>query len=219
MIFLKLLSRLPLNVLYALTDILYFVIYHIWHFRRQLSLDNLQRSFPDKPARELERIARESYRNASDMIAEVLKGASMEPSALRERMRIRNVDVLAPYIAAQQPVVLLASHHCNWEWLLLASSLELKISVDAVYKPLRVAAIDRFMLETRSRFGGKPIAVRDFLVEVLKRRSGARVIALVADQTPPREEEKHWTRFLNQDTAFFVGADKIARITRSPVFF
>ena len=34
-----------------------------------------------------------------------------------------------------------------------------------------------------------------------------------------RDEEKHWTRFLNQDTAFFVGADKIARITRAPVFF
>ena len=219
MILLKLLSRLPLNVLYALTDILYFIIYHIWHFRRQLSLANLQRSFPEKPARELEGIARESYHNASDMIAEVLKGAAMDPAEMRKRMRIRNIEVLAPYITAQQPVVLLASHHCNWEWLLLASSLELNVSVDAVYKPLRVAAIDRFMFEARSRFGGNPIAVKDFLAVILKRRTGARVIALVADQTPPREEEKHWTRFLNQDTAFFVGADKIARITRSPVFF
>jgi len=82
-----------------------------------------------------------------------------------------------------------------------------------------VAAIDRFMFETRSRFGGNPIAVKDFLVEVMKRRNSARIFALVADQTPPREEEKHWTQFLNQDTAFFVGADKIARIVRAPVFF
>ncbi len=219
MIFLKLLSRLPLRVLYALTDLLFFVIYHIWHFRRKLSLANLQRSFPDRPARDLERIARDSYRNACDMIAEVLKGASMDAAEIRKRMHIKNIDVLTPFITAQQPVVLLASHHCNWEWLLLVSSLELRIGVDAVYKPLRVAAIDRFMFETRSRFGGNPIAVKDFLLEALKRRGTARVVALVADQTPPREEEKHWTRFLNQDTAFFVGADKIARITRSPVFF
>ena len=219
MIFLKLLSRLPLNVLYALTDILYFILYHVWHFRRQLSLANLQRSFPDKPVQELERIARASYHNACDMIAEVVKGASMDAAELRERMHIKNMEVLAPFVTAQQPVVLLASHHCNWEWLLLVSSLELKIGVDAVYKPLRVAAIDRFMFETRSRFGGNPIAVKDFLIAALKRRGSARIVALVADQTPPREEEKHWTRFLNQDTAFFVGADKIARITRSPVFF
>ena len=32
-------------------------------------------------------------------------------------------------------------------------------------------------------------------------------------------EEKHWTHFLNQDTAFFVGADKIARILDAPVLF
>jgi KDO2-lipid IV(A) lauroyltransferase len=219
MLLLKLLSRLPLRLLYALTDVLYVIIYHIWRFRRSLSLSNLQRSFPDKTPRELERIARESYHHACDMIAEVVKGAAMGADEIRERMRIRNLELLAPYVKANQPVVLLASHHCNWEWLLLASSLELKISVDAVYKPLRVAAIDRFMFETRSRFGGNPIAVKDFLVEILKRKGAARIFAMVADQTPPREEEKHWTRFLNQDTAFFVGADKIARIARAPVVF
>jgi KDO2-lipid IV(A) lauroyltransferase len=42
---------------------------------------------------------------------------------------------------------------------------------------------------------------------------------MVADQTPVREEEKCWATFLNRDTAFFVGADKIARMTRAPVFF
>lgn len=219
MFFLKLLSRLPLQVLYALTDCLYVVIYHIWGFRRELSLSNLRNSFPDKPAPELERIARQAYRNACNMIAEVLKAAVMSREELRRRVRILNIEILDRFTKAGQPVVLLASHHCDWEWLLLASCLELKISVDAVYKPLRVDAIDRFMLEMRSRFGGNPIPVKDFLVEVLGRRKGARMIALVADQTPLQSEEKHWTRFLNQDTAFFVGADKIARITRSPVFF
>ncbi len=219
MFFLKLLSRLPLSVLYVLTDCLYVFIYHIWRFRRGLSLSNLRNSFPDKSAQELKQIARLAYRNACNMIAEVLKGAVMSEEELRQRVRIMNIEAVERYTQAGQSVVLLASHHCNWEWLLLTSCLELKIGVDAVYKPLRVDAIDRFMLETRSRFGGNPIPARDFLVEVLKHRGAARMFALVADQTPPREEEKHWTRFLNQDTAFFVGADKIARITRSPVFF
>jgi KDO2-lipid IV(A) lauroyltransferase len=216
---LKLLSRLPLSVLYVLTDCLYVFIYHIWRFRRKLSLSNLSNSFPDKSAAELELVARQAYRNTCNMIAEVLKGAVISEQELRQRVRILNIEALEGFAQAGQSVVLLASHHCNWEWLLLTSCLELKIGVDAVYKPLRVAAIDRFMLEMRSRFGGNPIPVKDFLAGVLKRRGAARVFALVADQTPPREEEKHWTRFLNQDTAFFVGVDKIARITHSPVFF
>ena len=68
MLVLKLLSRLPLRVLYAMTDCLYVLVYHIWRFRRKLALSNLSRSFPDKSAPELEQIARRAYRNACDMI-------------------------------------------------------------------------------------------------------------------------------------------------------
>lgn len=219
MIFLRLLSRLPLRLLYALTDFLYLIIYHIWGFRRRLSLDNVRNSFPGRSPDEIEAITRQAYRNACNLIAEVLKGATMPDAEMRQRVRVSNLSLLQPWISAEQPVVLLASHHCNWEWLLQAACLELGISVDAVYKPLRVRAVDRFMLESRSRFGGNPIPVKNFLMEVLKRRKGARIIALVADQTPLASEEKHWTRFLNQDTAFFVGADKIARLIKAPVFF
>ena len=219
MFFLKFLSRLPLNVLYLLTDGLYIFVYHIWRFRRELSLSNLRNSFPDRPPAELEAIARLAYRNACNLIAEVLKGASMGEQELRQRVRILNVEALQQFTTAGQSVVLLASHHCNWEWLLLASCDEFGLGVDAVYKPSRVAAVDHFMLKMRSRFGGNPIPDKNFLREILKRRGSPRVFALVADQTPPRQDEKHWTRFLNQDTAFFVGAERIARITRSPVFF
>jgi KDO2-lipid IV(A) lauroyltransferase len=216
---LKLLSRLPLRLLYWLCDGLYLFLYYVWRFRRELSAANLGNSFPGKSNADVERIMRRSYRNACSLIAEVIKGSTMDAAELSGRVRILNAELVEPYLRHGKPVVLLACHHCNWEWLLLALCRHQKTSVDAVYKPLRVPAIDRFMLETRSRFGGNPIPVKDFPIEVMKRRGSARVFALVADQTPPREDEKHWTRFLNQDTPFFVGADKIARITRAPVFF
>jgi KDO2-lipid IV(A) lauroyltransferase len=41
----------------------------------------------------------------------------------------------------------------------------------------------------------------------------------VADQEPTTSEHKHWTRFLNRDTAFYMGPEEIARVTRFPVFF
>jgi len=216
---LKLLSRLPLSVLYVLTDCLYVLVYHVWRFRRKLSLSNLRNSFPDKSTAELELIARQAYHNACDMIAEVLKGAVIGEQELRERVRFVNADALTRFTRAGQTVILLASHHCNWEWLLLAGCLEPGVRVDAVYKPLRVATMDRFFLDMRSRFGGKPISVKDFLSAGLRRRGAARVLALAVDQTPPWNEEKRWMRFLNQDTAFFAGADRIARIMRAPVFF
>ncbi|MBV8974076.1 MAG: hypothetical protein JOY74_03060, partial [Sinobacteraceae bacterium] len=32
-------------------------------------------------------------------------------------------------------------------------------------------------------------------------------------------EHKYWTRFLGRDTAFYMGPEEIARVTRFPVFF
>jgi KDO2-lipid IV(A) lauroyltransferase len=32
-------------------------------------------------------------------------------------------------------------------------------------------------------------------------------------------EHKHWTRFLNRETAFYMGAEEIARVTKYPAFF
>ena len=217
--FLRLLSRLPLPVLYLLTDIFYVFVYHIWRFRRRLALQNIRNSFPEKGAAEIEKIARKSYRNACHLIAEVLKGASIDPVDLGRRVQINNLSVLRPWIESGRPIVLMTAHHCNWEWLMLESCRELGVSVDAVYKPLRLRALDQFMLISRSRFGGNPLPVRNFLFEIRKRRQGARIIALVADQTPSAVEEKHWTQFLSQDSAFFVGSDKIAKILRAPVFF
>ena len=75
------------------------------------------------------------------------------------------------------------------------------------------------MREARSRFGGKPIPIKSFAFELLRRASEVRGYGMVADQTPLKNMDKHWTRFLNQDTAFFVGAEKIARFLEAPVVY
>ena len=63
------------------------------------------------------------------------------------------------------------------------------------------------------------IPAKELLADIIKRRGAVRAIAMVADQEPTTSETKHWTRFLNRDTAFYLGPEEIARVTRFPVFF
>jgi KDO2-lipid IV(A) lauroyltransferase len=42
---------------------------------------------------------------------------------------------------------------------------------------------------------------------------------MVADQEPTTSEHKHWTKFLNRDTAFYMGPEEIARVTKFQVLF
>ena len=57
--------------------------------------------------------------------------------------------------------------------------------------------------------------------EVIRlRREGKHVvIGLITDQSPNRNEAHHWTTFLNQDTVFMDGGERIARMMNYPVFY
>jgi Kdo2-lipid IVA lauroyltransferase/acyltransferase len=216
---LKFFTRLPLPVLYELSRALFRGAYYVFRWRRPLAAANLRNAFPEKTESERAAILKQSYRNLADLIVETLYGYGASAADMRTRVRIENPELMKQYSEQGRSVVLLAAHFCNWEWLLLSAGVQLGIPIDAVYKPQKVAAFDRFLREGRSRFGGNPIPADNFMFEVMKRKGKARAYALVADQTPQKQEEKHWSHFLNQDTAFFVGADKIARILDAPVLF
>ena len=51
-------------------------------------------------------------------------------------MKLVNPELVRDEVARGKPVLLLAAHQCNWEWLLLAFSTQLGMPVDAAYKPL-----------------------------------------------------------------------------------
>jgi len=216
---LKFLTRLPLPILYGLGSFAYFVAYHVMRWHRELAARNLAHAFPERSAEERAALLKQSYINLGQTLAETFWGFGASAEQLAQRVAIENPEVIERYIAARVPVVVLTAHVCNWEWLLPGTAAQFRIPIDAVYKPLRVASLDEFIRDTRSRFGGKPIPIQSFLFELMRRAGEARAYAMVADQTPPRNMDKYWTRFLNQDTAFFTGADKIARFLDAPVIY
>jgi KDO2-lipid IV(A) lauroyltransferase len=75
------------------------------------------------------------------------------------------------------------------------------------------------MYQIRSKFGAKPTPMKDTLREEIKNKNIPHGLAMVADQTPMKHEIQLWTTFLNQDTPFYIGADKIGRMLQMPVYF
>ncbi len=216
---LRSLGRLPLAPLYGFAWIVYFVTFHLLRWRRDLALGNLARSFPDRSEAERAAILQQSYRNMSEVFVELLWGWRASAEDLKARLVMDNPELVARFVAERRSVILLTAHVCNWEWLLPGGGAHFGIPIDAVYKPIRVASLDAYMRQARSRFGGQPIPIKSFAFELLRRAGQPRAYGLVADQTPLKSMDKHWTRFLHQDTAFFVGAEKIARFLDAPVAY
>ena len=216
---LKALACVPLPMLYPGGWFIYVIVFHVVRWRRNQVTGDIERAFPDKSAAERAEILRKSYRNLADVAMEILWGFGASAEALKRRVVFDNPEIIERGAAANQSVVLLAPHFCNWEWLLSAGGATFELPIDAVYQTLRVKSVDMYVREARSRFGGKPIPREDFVYQMMSRTGTPRGYALIADQTPPREDKKHWTRFLNRDTAFFVGAEKVARFLDARVLY
>jgi KDO2-lipid IV(A) lauroyltransferase len=213
------LARLPLPLLYGLGYFAYVLTFHILRWRRDLAARNLAAAFPEKTQPERDAIMRRNYRNLGETLAEMFWGFGATAEEFGGRVVFDNREVVDRYAAEKRSVLLLTGHVCNWEWLLPAAGAQFNLPIDTVYKPLRVEALDDFVREARSRFGGKPIPIKSFLFERMRRAGQPRGYAMVADQTPQRNSPKYWTRFLNQDTAFFTGADKITQFLEAPVVY
>jgi Kdo2-lipid IVA lauroyltransferase/acyltransferase len=195
---LKGLAALPLTVLYLFADALYFVMYYVLGYRKKVVLDNLRHAFPEKSEAELQSIANAFYRQFADVMVEILHTAGIMKEEMRRRCRYTNPEVLENLIAQGTSVLLLGSHVANWEWGLSAGAVTFNFPTGGVYKKLNNPFFEAFMLHARSR---------------------PRAIAMLSDQTPLWRETEFWTTFLNRDTGFYVGVEKLQRMFNYPVLF
>ncbi len=216
---LKALTRLPLSLLYGVGWLIHVLVFHIARWRRDQVAGDIARAFPEKTAAERAAIVRASYRNLADVVMETIWGFGASGEALRRRVVFENPEIVHLCAAEKRSVVLLTPHFCNWEWLLLAGGATFGLPIDAVYQTLRLRSVDQYLRDARARFGGKPFPREDFVFELMSRADTPRAYGLIADQTPPLDQRKHWTRMLNRDTAFFIGAERITRFLDATVLY
>jgi KDO2-lipid IV(A) lauroyltransferase len=215
----KFLSRLPMWALYAFSAFVYFLAYYVVRHRHKVIADQLAKVFPSKSDAERNALHRRYLKNFCDVLVEVLKSVSMTPEDMVAHVQIRNIEEARKYLDAGKSVMLVTSHLCNWEWLLQGVALQLGYPLDAAYKPLHDQWAERLMLGVRSRFGARLIPAKELLADFLRRRGVVRALAMNADQAPVSTDKRYWTQFLGQDTAFYIGAEQIARATRLPLMY
>jgi len=214
----KLTARLPFWIIFGLADIFYVFIYYIARYRRNVVHENLVRSFPEKSPEEIRKITKKFYHHLSDIGLETIKFNRMTEKQIDERLKVHGLEIYEEYYKQGKSIIVLGQHHNNWEW---SGSMQrfIKSQFLVVYNPVRKnKALERFILDTRERFGAKSIQVNHSVRTALAFDQNERPssLMLAADQTPPPTSQ-FWTTFLNQETGFFAGPMKIAKKTNQPV--
>ena len=93
-------------------------------------------------------------------------------------------------LAQGRPVLLVASHQGNWEWVLQALALQLGYPLDVGYKPIKTAWVEAAFDAIRGRFGAHLVPAKDLLPDLLQRRHIVRGVAMLADQSPTHQRSQ-----------------------------
>lgn len=213
-----LIASLPFPALYRVSDFFYHLLW-LSGYRKTVVLQNLRNSFPEKSEKEIEGIARNYFRYLCDLTFETLKTLKMTETENRERCHFHNTDWLDQFYKEKKSFIIVMGHYGNWEWAGPCFTLNTNFQLIVIYRPLKNIYFEKMLSGMRTKFGTRITATKNTLRDMVANRKNITATAFIADQTANIPENAYWTNFLNQDTAVFVGPEKLATKFNYPVVY
>lgn len=205
-------------ILYALGDTIGFFLFTVAGYRKDVVMNNLRHSFPEKSEEELQSIAKKFFRNFMDTWMETVKFLTMSAEGVRQRVKGDN-SLLIQYYEQGRSCQLLGGHTMNWELLNGYFPLTQPLQFIAVYMQISSPAMERLFLKLRSRFGTLLISAKDVREGLGNHFEQQYLYILGADQSPAKPQQAYWLNFLNQPTCFAMGPGKHSVKQQQPVVF
>ena len=217
---LKLVAHLPLPVLYAISDFIYFVVYHVIGYRRKVVVKNLTESFPLKNAKEIAKIEKGFYHFLGDVMVETVKLFNISPDEMSRRVEVFDAEEVNNSLRNGRNAVLLMGHYCNWEWAQEITRYFLPGSFQAsIYHPLNNKMWDEIFLSLRSRWGAHIVPQKKAPRILLDRDHFPWVCGFIADHRPAYGAHTNTLQFLHHDTDFIYGPEEIGEKVGADFFY
>jgi KDO2-lipid IV(A) lauroyltransferase len=183
-------------------------------------MTNLRNSFPEKSEKELLKIARQYYRNIADVFMEVIKLQNISSDKLLQRFTFENIEVFRNLFKENRSIIVTIGHCGNWEWMGTALGLITEQKGYAVVKPLSNMQFNNYMTMLRTKLNkDSVIPFKETYRTLVRNKNRLTFNVFASDQTPTKDEINFWTIFMNQETPFFLGIEKIASTLEMGVIF
>ena len=222
-------AHLPLLFHHGAAHFLCWLLRDVFHYRRDVVMTNLSRSFPDKKYKELTEIADRFYLHLADIIVEgIWYGGCTNPKRFVRNCpeEMVNPEVIQDLMDKSPAVMILNSHCGNWE---LYGGIESYNYTDkplpfneqnfcVVYRELSSRAWDEVMrdnrfapLKDRKHFPGY-IETKDLIRYAYSHRDEKKIYNVNTDQRPYFESPANMdVDFFGQQVQTMTGAAALAR--------
>ncbi len=216
--FLLLISWMPFGILYLLSDILYYLLYHVAGYRKNIVRKNIKLSGLVKTKKEALAIERKFYRYLCDLFLEMIKVKGMSKNDMMRRFKLTNPSILKDFARMNKSVFVMAGHYGNFEWL-LSLGHHTPHTAHGIYAPLQNPYFDKYLKKVRSLHGSFLISRKKFREQFtnMQHRKELTVIGFAADQSPQDKKKNYFRNFFGHEVPVFTGAERLGKTFDVPI--
>lgn len=219
MLLIRFLSALPSSLLYGIGSFFAFIGYRVVGYRKGIIISNLKYAFPEKDDREINALVKEFYSHIFQVFTELIVSFRLKKEDWLSRVQVENAEEVKKCLDQGIPIIFMNGHTANWEWTGPGGVVNIPYPYEFIYKKINNKVLEKVMMTIRTKHGGTAVEKEEVMTELIKRVKEPRWIAFVADQSPTIFTDKKWVKFLDRDTAFYIGTEKIATQLNYAVFY
>ena len=215
-----LVSILPFRLLYAVSDVLFVILYHILGYRKKTVEENLRLVFPEKTKAERKYICKRFYHHLCDMILEAIKSMNINLEDMKARYKFTNIELIKEFESKNKSIVLMCAHYGSWEWIFIIQTY-VEYRGYAIYKQLNNKYFDRLVRRIRARYNSYLVTTKETIPTLTENMNNGVLTmnGFVSDQTPKKDKAFHWNTFMGIEVPIHTGAEMLAKKLDMPVIF
>ncbi len=177
-------------------------VFYVVRIRRRVAVENLLRVFPEKPLREINRIARQTYVNFGQNIIEFMRLPKASPEVLAKQVTFVNANLIAESFAAGKGTLCLSGHFGNWE-MMGAAIRALGHPMAGLVREQRNHLVDKLINDHRASVGIESIPLGMAVRRIIRALKENKLVAIAGDQDA--HDEGIFVDFLGQPSSTATG--------------
>jgi KDO2-lipid IV(A) lauroyltransferase len=214
----KTIPLFPLRFVQSIARLKGLFFYYFIPVRKKVAYKNILLAFPEKTESEIKSIIKSSYINVFTVIAEFFYMRKLDDAQLRKFVNPVTLASINENIKKGKGLVIISAHFGNWELMAYGCARITGVPFNVIVKEQTNKLVDKKINRVRESAGNKMIDMNNAARDVLSVLRGGGVVALLGDQTAPKENSVK-IKFFTDGVPAFEGAARFAIKTGAQVIF
>jgi KDO2-lipid IV(A) lauroyltransferase len=192
-------------------------IYYCWKYRRNIAIENLTYSFPEKPIAEIKSIARKSFESIAITFFEFFAFNYIDENKLKKMIDFdEGLRLINNAKTDKEGMLFVSGHFGNWELIAYAVGVFVDFPITIVVKPQANEIIDKKLNKIRTSQGNKIVSMYSAAKTIIAEIRAGNVIALLVDQSAT-EKFDIFVNFFGRPASTFKVVAELALRYRIPL--